>query len=124
MKKGFTLIEVMIAMVVVAIAFTAILKATENTVEATSHLQSHMSAHWVATEILAAAQVGSMQLPASSQPLSGKTKLLGQLYFWTLTNKHTANKNINLLTVTINQKQQRLYTLSGPLLSSTEDATA
>ena len=125
MKNGFTLIEVLIAMMIVAIAFTAILKATENTITATSHLESRMTAHWVASEILTAAQVGSLQLPTNNRPLSGKTKMLGRVYLWQITNTETTNKNINLLKINVRQNQQSLYTLNGSLLTqNNEDATA
>jgi len=118
-QRGFTLIEVMIAMVIIAIAFTAILKATENCLTATSRLQARVVAHWVAAEILTAAQVGSLKLPTEHRDITGETHMLGQLYQWRLTNQLTTNKDINYLTVSVTQNQQPLYTLTGSLLTMT-----
>ena len=125
MKKnyGFTLIEVMIAMVIIAIAFTAILKATENCLAATSRLQARVVAHWVAAEILTAAQVGSLKLPIEHRDMTGETHMLGQLYQWKLTNQPTTNKHINYLTVSVTQNQQSLYTLTSSLLTMPNPAT-
>ena len=114
---GFTLIEVLIAMMIIAIAFTAILKATENSLVATSHLKSRVTAHWVSEEILTAAQMGSLQLPIDNRELTGETMMLGQMYQWQITNKKTTSKNISQLTVSVSQNQQSLDILVGSHLN-------
>jgi len=114
---GFTLIEVLIAMMIIAVAFTAILKATENSLSATSRLKSHVAAHWVAEEILTAAQVGSLKLPIDNRELTGETLMLGQVYQWQITSQATSSKNISLLTVSVNQNQRALNTLVGSRLN-------
>jgi general secretion pathway protein I len=113
---GFTLIEVMIAMMIIAIAFTAILKATEDALSSSTHLQSRIVAHWVAEEILIAAEVGSLILPSENRNLNGVTLMLGQQYQWVVTNQPTNDKDIHQLTVSVTQNQQPLYTLTGSLL--------
>lgn len=117
--SGFTLIEVLIAMMIIAIAFTAILKATENSLVATHHLQTRMASHWVAEEILTAAEVGSLKLPTENRNLTGETEMLGQTYQWEITNEKTTVKNINRLTISVSQNQQPLYSLIGSLLLNT-----
>ena len=119
--RGFTLIEVLIAMMIIAIAFTAILKATEDALSSSSHLQSRMVAHWVAEEILIAAEVGSLILPADNRNLNGVTLMLGQQYQWVITNQTTSDKNIHQLTVSVTQEQHPLYTLTGYLLLNNDN---
>ncbi len=114
---GFTLIEVLIAMMIIAIAFTAILKATENSLVTTQHLQSRMVAHWIAEEILTSAQVGSLPLPIDNRDLNGDTRMLGQNYSWLITRQETTRKNITQLTVSVSQNQQNLYILTGSRLT-------
>ncbi len=116
-RKGFTLIEVLIAMIIIAIAFTAILKATNNSLVITSRLQSRIAAHWVAEEILTSAQVGSLQLPVDNRELTGETMMLGQMYQWQITSQATSSQGITELTVSVSQHQQSLDTLVGSHLN-------
>lgn len=122
-RRGFTLIEVLIAMMIIAIAFTAILKATENALSATSHLQARVVAHWVAEEILTASQVGTLKLPIDNRELTGETLMLGQQYQWKITGQTTTHKNINELTVTVSQAQHSLYALTGSMLVASSSAS-
>lgn len=120
MKKraAFTLIEVMIAMVIIAIAFTAILRTTNISLDGSQHLQQRQTAEWVASNVLTAAQIGSLRLPLDSQSFSGTTRMLGQTYDWTLTRHKSRYPGIEQMTVTVKQHKQNLYTLQGTRLNN------
>lgn len=47
---GFTLIEVLIALAILSIALTAIIKATSTDIQSTSYLKDKATARWVALE--------------------------------------------------------------------------
>lgn len=50
--RGLTLIEVLIALAIVSIAITAVIKATSQNIRATNHLQNKTVASWIAKSAL------------------------------------------------------------------------
>lgn len=85
MKKdnGFTLIEVLIALFIIAIALAAVIKTTSDAVRGTSHVHNTMAAHWVAMNLLSEMQTNQISLPTSAHSISGATKMLNQSWNWT-----------------------------------------
>ncbi len=57
-NKAFTLIEVLVALLIIAIACAAVIRAMTQGVRTTSHLQSAIVSRWVATNVLAELQNG------------------------------------------------------------------
>lgn len=123
-KLGFTLIEVLIAMMIIAIAFTAILKATNTNTLQTERVENKMTAHWVAMEILTAAQVGTLPLPPQNRPLEGKTKMLGRIYHWEVKSQETNDKLIKQLNITVKYQGQELASLATSALLDQETENA
>ena len=109
-SKGFTLIEVLIALAIIAIALTAIVKASSFNVEDSIHVQNKNAADLMAGNILAEAQLG-LVAPQSNQE---KTLMNTKLY-WTLTQDTTPDKSVYKITVTIkkNPGSSNLITLWG-----------
>lgn len=83
-KKGFTLIEVMLALAVIAIALTALLQATGENVRHTTQLKEKMLQQWVSSQAINMIQLGFLT-PQPNQPLSEVTSLLGTRWFWRAT---------------------------------------
>lgn len=79
-RRGFTLIEVLIALVILAIALTAIIKVITDAVKNTNHLKTSMAAHWVAENTLAKLQVGLIKL--SDAPIAGNSFMFQHHYWW------------------------------------------
>lgn len=80
---GFTLVEVMVALAVVAIALPALLVVLSQQIEGTRFLQDQASAQWVASNRLeelrlVAAGRGRLQLGR----VAGSTDMLGRTWFW------------------------------------------
>ena len=80
-SQGFTLIEVLIALLIIAIALTASVQATNSSIRATTHVRQMMMAHWVGLNILSQIQTGLLPLPVSSSS-QGQSQLLSQTFSW------------------------------------------
>ena len=80
--SGFTLIEVLIALLIIAIALAAVIKSTNDSVRASIHVRNTMAAHWVAMNLLSEIQIGTLTPPTSDHAIRGKTKMLNQSWQW------------------------------------------
>ncbi|SEL57303.1 type II secretion system protein I (GspI) [Colwellia chukchiensis] len=79
-NKGFTLIEVMLAMAVFSIAGVAILATTDTNVRNLGYLESKVIANWVASNQLVAAKLDQAWPPKNNK--KGKVELAGQEWLW------------------------------------------
>ncbi len=95
-NQGFTLIEVLVALAIIAIALTAIIKASSSDIEDSIYLQNKNIAVILANNILSEAKLGLIS-PATNQP----TKLLNTDLYWTLIKNTTPDVHVQQLTVTI-----------------------
>lgn len=99
--EGFTLIEVLIALAVLAIALTAIIRSTSQNIKDTSYLQTKTIAHWVAKEVINEARVGVLKLPAESDPVEKETNLLERNWPWQANLSSTPNPRIKKINVDV-----------------------
>jgi general secretion pathway protein I len=79
-RKGFTLIEVLVALAISAIALLAIVKASTGSISQTDHLRHHVEAVWVAQDILS--QHALHLLPKGQN--AGEAIVLTHHYHWQL----------------------------------------
>jgi len=79
-STGFTLIEVMLAMAVFAIAGVALLTTADNHFRNMSHLESKMLASWIASNQLVEATLDKSWPPKNNK--KGKVELAGTEWFW------------------------------------------
>jgi len=82
-NNGFTLIEVLVALMVLAIAFTAAVLSTQNSIRNTIHIKQNLSAHWVGMNVMSEMQVGVLAPPTESQKAHGEAQQLGKIFEWT-----------------------------------------
>ena len=89
--RGFTLVEVMVALAVVAIALPALLLALSQQVDATAYLRDKSLAanKLVELRILSRASQG---LPSGER--SGVTTMAGREWYWWLNSKPTVSDNL------------------------------
>ena len=102
MKKhaitGLTLIEVLIALAIVAIALTAVIKATSQSLKGLNYLETKTIANWVAQQAMTEGRLGFLDMSKNEMHT---TKLLGRDWYWQIQNTETPNPSIQQLTVKI-----------------------
>jgi general secretion pathway protein I len=78
--KGFTLIEVMVAMAVFAIAGVALLGATDSSIRNLGLLERKIMANWVASNQLVETKLEKTWPPKNNK--KGSVEMAGQEWFW------------------------------------------
>lgn len=79
--QAFTLIEVLLALAIIAIALTALLQAIGQNIVYTERIKNDTISHWVAMQGIEAIQLGLISVPANHE-LSQVTKMLGETWYW------------------------------------------
>jgi len=78
-NSGFTLIEVLIALVILAIALIALLNTTTMQIAQTKHIKNKNIAHWVMLQGIYFIQLGLIQ---NKPELTHSTQLFGEKWYW------------------------------------------
>jgi general secretion pathway protein I len=102
--NGFTLIEVLLALAIIAIALTALLKATSQDVENTSRIKEKTISHWIAEQGVNMIQLGLLQ-PNQSQESTQATIMLGEKWFWRAAVQSTPIKRLQKIVISVSQNQ-------------------
>ena len=101
---GFTLVEVLVALAILAIALVGLIKAAGQSVAGVNDIKQRMSAHWVAMNALAKMQTGLIDLNKTTEP-SGEAKMLGTSWRWQA-NAETGNNRVSFVRVKITVKEE------------------
>lgn len=99
--SGMTLIEVLVALAIAAIALTAIIKAASQNIRGTAHLQQKTIALWVGQEVMSEVQLGLLKLTDNSDNETRATKMLDQTWYWRVHEEATANGRIYKIEVRV-----------------------
>ena len=83
-QLGFTLIEVLIALAILAIALTALIRISAITLHQIANINHRHIASWVGMNVATQARLHFIGLPRGIQPATGHMPLLGQDWVWTL----------------------------------------
>jgi len=116
-KNGFTLLEVLIALVIISIAFAAVMSSINAGSRNFMHIRDKTSATWVASNVIAKAQ-----LKLLNNAESGFENMMGSDWRWSLEKNTTPNANVNELIITVFSPQsgQKVSTVTGYLGGSDE----
>ena len=118
--QGFTLIEVMLAMAVFAIAGIALLSASSNNARNIGHLDNKMFANWVASNQLVAASLEENWPPKNN--LKGEVELAGKAWFWQQKVIKTTDKDMRaiVMEVRLNENDELAVTSLTTYISKVE----
>ncbi len=102
---GFSLLEVLTALAVLAIAFSAAVHATGRTAANAAHLRDRTLAHWVAMN--QAAQRRIMRQWPSIGRLQGEETMGGRTWYWTIDVAGTRVSSMRRLNVSVYRQPSR-----------------
>jgi general secretion pathway protein I len=108
-RLGFTLIEVLIALSIIAIALTALLKSTSQSIEHTERIKDKSISHWVAQQGITAIQLGLIPINLN-QEITQVTTMLGQRWYWRAKLTNTKIKTTKKITITVSKNPEGDFT--------------
>jgi len=110
-KQGFTLLEVLVALAILAIALAAVIKATTENAENARYLRDKTLAHWVAMNVLTEIQV-RQEWPAVGKK-DGTKMMAEREWFWIVKISKTLDEELRRLDVQVfyNRKDEEPVTL-------------
>ena len=92
--KGFTLIEILIALAIIALATTALLGAISSSITQAEKLSDKTNAHFVAQNMLNSVQLKIISMKLANGKMSGTKKMGNSNWYWTITITTEALKNL------------------------------
>ncbi len=103
-EAGFTLIEVLLALSIIAIALTALLKAISQNVETTRRIKEKNVSHWVAMQGVTMIQLNLLQIN-QSQETTQDTTMLNEHWYWRAKVSTTPQKNIQKIVISVSTEK-------------------
>jgi general secretion pathway protein I len=88
---GFTLLEIMIALAILAITMTTLLLSTSQVARNSRYLRDKTFASIVASNIINSARFGTINLSSKESSTSGTQTQAGNLYHWRLSSHNTSD---------------------------------
>ena len=116
--KGFTLVEVMVALVIVAVALPALLISVYRQVDGTAYLRDKSVANWVAANKMAEIRlISSLNSKLLEGKNSGSEEMAGRQWYWWVEGEKTTVDNFYRMTVYVgpdaDEQSNTLVTLVG-----------
>lgn len=104
-RRGFTLVEVIVAIAILAIAFAAASRSVGAGIDVDAQLQRRILAGWVAENRLATHHAMSAWLPEGET--SGETTMGGERFIWRETVGATPNSQFRRIDLAISTPEGR-----------------
>lgn len=103
--RGFTLLEVLVALAVVAITMGALIKVAGTQASNASYLRDRTLAQWVGSNVVAAYQLD----PAWPEPglREGMEEMARQRWYWRAVVTDTFDNDVRRLDVSVRAREQR-----------------
>lgn len=107
--EGFTLIEVLLALAVIAIALSALIKSTSQSITVTQRIQNKFVSHIVAMQGIKIIQLNLLPINNSTSQV---TNILGERWYWRANLSSTPIKTMQKITITVSKNS------SGPFIDA------
>ena len=104
-NKGFTLVEILVALAVIAIAMAALIRASGNHTYSASYLKQKTLAHYVAMNEIARLQI-TKQWPDVGKK-EDSTEMASKEWFWIREISKTADDNTRQVKITVYENDDR-----------------
>lgn len=105
-QRGFTLLEVLVALIIISVALTAIFYALYADNRIASDLQTKTFAYWVAKNTLADYQVRNAHGPNLPSSEEGEGVQLGHHWKWTINVQPTPTEHVFAVIVDVKMDQE------------------
>ncbi len=100
-QAGFTLLEVMVAMFIFAVAGAAIIKTTSEHINSVGKLEEITFATWVANNQLTRASLLSEKTWPPKNKERGSVEMLGRTWYWQQQVQETADADLKAIIITV-----------------------
>ena len=122
--KGFTLLEVLVALTIIALSLGALISTSGSQATSAGYLKQKTIAHWVAMNEITRLQV-EKSWPGKGDS-RGSTEMAGAEWYWTLNVNETEDNNSRQVEYRIYLDKDREYSLTRLVgyLSKPETTTA
>lgn len=100
-QAGFTLLEVIVALAILALTLGGLVKSVGDTASNQHTLEERTLAQWVALNRMALTQLA--ETPAAAGASNGVTKMAGRQWQWSQQIDNTADSAVNRITVIVNR---------------------
>lgn len=104
-SKGFTLIEVVIAVAVISIGLIALMKTTGTITRNTAYLNDKTVAMWVAQNAMAEFELGDEGL--SKKTAKGSEEMAGITWYWTRTIEETQDPDMRRVEIAVRKDERQ-----------------
>jgi len=118
--QGFTLIEVMVALTIIAISLGALLSTSGSQASSAGYLKHKTLAHWVAVNELTQIRIAK-EFPDLGDK-KGETTMANNDWYWTRTTKATEDENARQITFTMYSDKERKQNITSLIGYANRDA--
>ena len=100
---GFTLIEVMVSLVILAIALTALMYSNAESIRNVQYLKNKTAAHWVAMNVMSEVKLGLVGPTSADKIKNGEMEMLGAQWDWSINTAVTPDKHTLRVTIDVSK---------------------
>ena len=109
-NRGFTLLEVLIALTIIALSLGALISTTGSQASSAGYLKQKTIAHWIAMNEITRLQIENA-FPGKGDT-DGSTVMAGTEWYWTRTIKETEDEDSHQVEFVIYQDEDREYSVT------------